>query len=173
MNDLRLIDAQTVRDNGYVHDNVLPDTIEVTVDRVQRTMLRKIMDKARGKGYYKEFLEKVANSPDAVPTPVSPVPLSLYDKELLEDFIQPYLVTCVDYRILFPINWRVRAKSVGKGQDANHQTVDISELVKLKDQMKQDCSDYAEDLREKLGEEDGACDSGPTRTTPWQSIKFR
>lgn len=173
MNDLRLIDAQTIRDSGYVHDNVLPKTIEITVDRVQRTMLRKVMDGVRGKGFYKEFLELVANSPDAVPTPATPVPLSTFNKELLEDYIQPYLVTCVDYRILFPLNWRARAKSVGKGQDVNHVTVDVSELIKLKDQMKQDSSDYAEDLRSKLGEEDGACNGSPQRTTPWQSLKFR
>lgn len=172
MNNTRLITAQAVKDNGYVHDNVLPGTIEVTIDRVQRTMLRKVMDGVKGKGYYEEFLDKVDNSPLAVPTPPSPVPLSAYDQELLDDYIQPYLVTCVDYKILFPSNWRVRAKSVGKGQDANHTPVDIKELVMLKDQMKQDSSDYAEDLRDKLREEDNSCET-TQQTTPWQSLKFR
>jgi len=164
MKKVMLIDVETVKENGYVHKNVLPETVRTTIRRVQQTMLKKVM----GNVLYADFLEKVSAS---LP-PTNPiVPLTAADVELLEDYIHPYLVACVDYRIVLPLTLRYRSKSVGKGTDTNHIPADMVEMVRLKDQMKEDVSNYAEELKDKLAGED--CAIADKTTTPWNSIKFK
>jgi hypothetical protein len=178
MKNVMLIKAEAVRESGYVHKNVLPDVISTTIMRVQQTMLKKVM----GKIIYNAFLDKVSNS---LPPSDPIVPLSSDDVELLGDYIQPYLVACVDYRIIYPLTLRARSKSVGKGQDENHAPADMVELIRLKDQMKQDVDAYREDLVDKLLDIENSCmpngidlrtghRTGHARpTTPWNGIKFR
>lgn len=176
-----LIDVESVKKLGYVHQNVLPDTISVTIRRVQETMLKRIM----GKKMYVDLLDKVSNS---LPPSNPIVPLDAITKELVEDYIQPYLVACVDYRIIYPLTIRSRSKSVGKGTDENHTPADLSELIKLKDQMRMDVDAYAENLLDKINCNSLLCDhlhedhdhsfhhnrgSRNGSTTPWNSIKFR
>lgn len=167
MKHVMLIDAESVKKLGYVHKNVLPDTVITTIRRVQQTMLKKVM----GNKAYNELMDKVSAS--LPPTPVI-IPLDAETKELIDDYIQPYLVACVDYRIIYPLTIRAKSKSVGKGTDENHTPADLVELIRLKDQMKQDVDSYREDLLDKLNETEDCCDSkGDKSTTPWNSIKFR
>jgi hypothetical protein len=166
MKNVMLIDVESVRKLGYVHKNVLPDTIQTTIVRVQQTMLRKVMGKSR----YDALLVKVSLSlPPTNPT----IPLDTQTKELIEDYIQPFLVACVDYRIIYPLTIRMRSKSVGKGTDENHTPSDVAELIKLKDQMRVDVDSYREDLVDKLAENDDCMAKGQRSTTPTNSIKFR
>ena len=175
MKNVMLIDVESVKKLGYVHQNVLPDTIAVTIRRVQETMLKSVM----GKKLYKDLIDEVSAS---LP-PTNPiVPLSNATKELIEEYIQPYLVACVDFRIIYPLTLRSRAKSVGKGTDDNHVPADIAELIKLKDQMRADVDSYAENLTDKLFHRLDPLAFGPhgrihgkegLSTTPWNSIKFR
>jgi hypothetical protein len=164
--NVMLIDAQGVKDLGYVHKNVLPHVISVTIRRVQEVMLKKVL----GKKKYLELLEKVAAS---LPPTDPLVPLDEATKELLEDYVQPYLVACVDYRIIFPLTHRARSKSVGSGVDENHTASDTNDLIKLKDQMRSDVDAYAEAIKEfLLGSQD--CDT-PTKSNQAVSpaIRFR
>jgi hypothetical protein len=143
MKNVMLIDVATVKKTGYVHENILPNTISTTIRRVQETMLKRVMTKFK----YIELLDKVSAS---LP-PTSPVvPLDAETEDLLTNYIQPYLVACVDYRIIYPLTIRHRSKSVGKGRDENHDPADLTELVRLKDQMAQDVKAYEEDLLDKL-----------------------
>ncbi len=166
MKNVMLIDSDSVKKLGYVHKNVLPDVIDTTIRRVQQTMLKRVM----GSKKYEELLLKVSNS---LPPTIPIVPLSAEDKLLIEDFIQPYLVACVDYRIIYPLTIRARSKSVGKGTDENHTPADMVELIRLKDQMKQDVDAYHEDLVEKLNGINELCEGKYESTTPWIAIKFR
>lgn len=165
MKNVMLIDVESVKKLGYVHQNVLPDTIAVTIRRVQQTMLKSVM----GKTAYEDLINKVSAS---LPPTTPIVPLSQETKDLIDDYIQPYLVACVDYRIIYPLTLRSRSKSVGKGTDENHVPADIAELVRLKDQMLSDVNAYAEMLIEKLN---ANCEGKNElkATTPWNSIKFR
>lgn len=165
MKNVMLIDVESVKKLGYVHQNVLPDTIAVTIRRVQQTMLKSVM----GKTAYEDLINKVSAS---LPPTTPIVPLTQETKDLIDDYIQPYLVACVDYRIIYPLTLRSRSKSVGKGTDENHVPADIAELVRLKDQMLSDVNAYAEMLIEKLNT---TCEGKNElkATTPWNSIKFR
>ena len=173
MKNVMLIDVESVKKLGYVHKNVLPDTISVTIQRVQMTMLKKVM----GKKAYDELITKVSAS--LAPTdPI--VPLDEATQELIDDYIQPYLVACVDYRIIYPLTIRSRSKSVGKGTDENHIPSDIAELIKLKDQMRVDVDAYRDELVEKLEDnlnaiilDDGTERKSTTPKNPWNNIKFR
>jgi hypothetical protein len=166
MKNVMLIDVESVKKLGYVHQNVLPDTIAVTIRRVQQTMLKSVM----GKTAYEDLINKVSAS---LPPTTPIVPLTPETKELIEDYIQPYLVACVDYRIIYPLTIRSRSKSVGKGVDENHTPADITELIKLKDQMRSDVDAYAEILLDKLNENSCESKNESRSTTPWNSIKFR
>lgn len=164
MKEVFFITPETVRNHGYTHKNVLPDTIKTTIKRVQAGMLRKVM----GKSSYDDLVTAVINS---LP-PTSPVvPLTDYQKELIDDYIQPYLVACVDYRIIYPLTLRHRSKGVGKGQDEGHIPADLTELIKLKDQMKQDVDTYAEMLVDFLKKE--TCDTPAKKVTLTTAIRFR
>lgn len=167
MSKVMLIDVAGVKRLGYVQDNVLPKLVEITIRRVQETMLRKVL----GTEYYNELILDVSKS---LP-PTSPiVPLSEERIELLENYIHPYLAACVDLKIVYPISFQIKSKSVGKGQDENHQTSDANEMIKLKDQLRQDVDAYREILLEKIQELQG-CEqtSKNVQTTPWNNIKFR
>lgn len=188
MTDVMLIDVDNVKKLGYVHKNVLPDTVTVTIKRVQVGMLRKLM----GRWAYDKLIAAVSAS--LPPTPVI-VPLTADLINLVENYVQPYLVACVDYRIIYPLTFRSRSKSVGKGTDENHVPAEIAELIKLKDQMLQDVTNYAELLQQQLCFLPGytyecnfdcfnECfhyhgDSNRHRLhrnktkTPWNAIKFR
>ena len=188
MSNVMLITAEKVRELGYIHKNVLPETITTTIKRVQLGMLRKLM----GRYGYDKLITDVSNSL----APTDPlIPLTADQVALLENYIQPYLVACVDYRIIYPLTIRSRSKSVGKGTDENHIPADISELIKLKDQMLQDATNYGDLLKEQLCFfpgytysctfdcfSDSSCcghyhnrDGNQDRetSTPWNAIKFR
>lgn len=162
-----LIDAEGVRKSGYTHKNVLPETIDTTIRRVQETMLRKVM----GRKAYEDLLAAVSSS---LP-PTNPIiPLTAETEDLLKSYIQPYIVAAVDYRIIYPLTFRHKSKSVGKGTDENHVPAELVELVKLRDQMRADMDTYEQELLEKLNGEQECCDkSSISSTTPWKSIKFR
>lgn len=175
MKNVMLIDVESVKKLGYVHQNVLPDTIAVTIRRVQETMLKSVM----GKKLYEDLINEVSAS---LPPTTPIVPISNETKELIEEYIQPYLVACVDFRIIYPLTIRSKAKSVGKGTDENHTPSDLAELIKLKDQMRADVDAYAENLTDKLfnrldplafGPHCHKHGNGSLSTTPWNSIKFR
>lgn len=141
--NVMLITVDQVKEMGYVHKNVLPDTIKTTIKRVQIGMLRKLM----GRWAYEALITDVSNSL----APTDPlVPLSDDKITLIEEYIHPYLTACVDYRIIYPLTLRSRSKSVGKGTDDNHVPADVTELIKLKDQMLSDVSNYAELLQQQL-----------------------
>lgn len=163
MKDVMLIDVEGVKKFGYVHDNVLPKTIKTTIKRVQLVMLRKLM----GATAYDELIAAVSES---LP-PTSPVvPLTAAQVELIEEYIQPYLAACVDFKIVYPLTLRARSKSVGKGTDENHEPAAIEDLKVLKDQMMKDVDALGDILREKLN---GKCTSTAKPKTPWNAIKFR
>lgn len=164
MKDVLLIDVEGIKKLGYVHDNVLPKTIQITIRRVQRVMLRRLM----GSKAYDDLVSAVSAS---LPPTVPIVPLTADQIELLEEYIHPYLAACVDYKIVYPLTLRSRSKSVGKGTDENHEAADLEGLKVLRDQMMKDVDAFAEALKEKL---EGNCSADSTNTkTPWNAIKFR
>ncbi len=166
MKNVMLIDVEGIKKFGYVHDNVLPKTITVTIQRVQLTMLRKLMGAT---AYDALILAVSASLPPTAPI----VPLTADQIVLIEEYIQPYLAACVDYKIVYPLTYRARSKSVGKGTDDNHEPSAVEELVKLKDQMLKDVDAFADLLLEKL-DSAASCDTQKSKTkTPWNSIKFR
>lgn len=169
MTDILLIPVSKVKELCYAHDNILPKTLTVGIKRVQHVMLRKLM----GAKEYDAFVTAVSNSPSAIPPVASPVALTPDQVDLLENYIHPYLAACIDYKIIYPLTFRARSKSVGKGTDENHEAAAIVELIRLKDELKQDIDAFAETLREKLNTSNG-CDSKGVKTeTPWDNIKFR
>lgn len=167
MKNVMLISSEDVKKDAYVQANVLPHTIDVTIRRVQRTMLKKVM----GKTAYNDLIDKVSAS---LPPTVPIVPLTTETKTLLEDYVQPYLCAAVDYKILLPLTIESKSTGAGKNKDENFDTAQLNELIRLRDQYKQDTAAYAEDLQEYLEEE---CEENEAksskRTTPWNSIKFR
>lgn len=163
--DVMLITAEKIRELGYVHDNVLPKTIKITIKRAQRTMLRPIM----GADAYDTLIAAVSAS---LPPTLIIVPLTADQIDLIDNYIQPYLAACVDYKIVVPLTIRHKSKSVGKGKDENHDAASKEDMIMLKNQMQQDVDAFAEILIEKLAST-ADCE-GETKSENWgNSIKFR
>ena len=165
MKDVMLITAEKVRELGYVHDNVLPKTIKITIKRAQRTMLRPLM----GATAYDDLVDAVSAS---LPPTVPVVALTAEQIDLIDNYIQPYLAACVDYKIVVPLTIRHKSKSTGKGKDENHEPSDKEDMVMLKDQMMKDVDAFAEALLEKLAATNG-CPASSKSENPWNNIKFR
>jgi hypothetical protein len=166
--NVMLIDAEGVKKLGYIHGNVLPHILDVTIRRVQTTMLKKVM----GKAAYEDLLDKVSAS--LPPTPII-VPLSPETEELLYDYVHHYIAAAVDYKIVLPLTIELRSKAAGKSSDENFDPAELKELIRLRDQFKQDLASYAEDLKEYLaGEcEDETTGGSASPTSSWNNIKFK
>lgn len=163
--DVMLITAEKIKELGYVHDNVLPKTIKITIKRAQRTMLRPVM----GATAYNTLIAAVSAS---LPPTTPVVPLTADQLDLINNYIQPYLAACVDYKIVVPLTIHSRSKSVGKGKDENHEAADKEDMIMLKNQMQQDVNAFEEILRDKLAEKDDC--KGKDKPENWgNSIKFR
>jgi len=167
MKNVMLIDAEGVKKLGYVQSNVLPHTVDVTIQRVQRTMLKKVMGKTR----YIDLLDKVSAS---LPPTAVIVPLDPETSELLYDYVHPYIAAAVDYKIVLPLTVQLRAAAAGKSKDENFDASELTELLRLRDQLKQDVAAFTEDLQEKL-EEDNNCETPAAKkgNSPWRNIKFK
>jgi hypothetical protein len=124
-------------------------------------MLKAVMGRER----YYELLQKVTASL----APTSPlVPLSVDDKDLLDNYIQPYIIAAVDLRIVTPLTTEIRSKSAGSGTDANHTAATSAELIRLQDQFRLDVAAYREELVHQLDKLDKNCplDENTTLKSP-------
>jgi hypothetical protein len=131
--EVQLISVEKIKRLGYVHANVGAALVEVTLRRAQSVALEPVLGAER----YKEITDAVAASMAVIPTPLSAI-----QTELLNDYIQPYLVAVVDLRICTPLLVRLRDKSPGNSTDENHQAASYTELVRLQDQFREDVSNY-------------------------------
>lgn len=126
-----LIRTQELKQIGFTNTNVNDNVVSTTLLRVQDTMLRPVI----GSELFKRLLDGVENNN-----------LNSDEIGLLDEYIKPYLISAVDWRITNHTLFEIRAKTTGKAQDVSIQPVSESELVRLQDHLRRDIETYKQML---------------------------
>lgn len=122
-----LIDVNTVKKIGFVNKNVDTELISTTLRRVQDTMLLPIL----GTTFYDRLQDGVEDND-----------LTADETHLLDFYITPFLCSAVDYRIINPLTYEIRSKTVGTTRDEHMTPISIAENNLLKDDLAKDCEVY-------------------------------
>lgn len=126
-----LIDIATIKELGFVNKNVENNLISTTLRRVQDTMLLPIL----GTGFYNRLCQGVEDDD-----------LNSDETALLNDYIAPYLIAAVDYRVVNPLTYAIHAKTVGTAKDEHITPITESENNLLKDDLSKDMEVYRKRL---------------------------
>lgn len=126
-----LIDIDTIKKIGFVNSNVENNIISTTLRRVQDTMVRPIL----GSSLYKRLLEGIDASD-----------LTADETTLLNDYVAPVLIAGVDLRIINPLTYEIRSKTVGTTRDEYMTPVTESENNRLSDELRRDFEVYKSSL---------------------------
>jgi hypothetical protein len=126
-----LIDNDTLKKRGFVNKNVEGSILTTTLERVQDTMLVPVI----GTQFFKRLVTGVKNSN-----------LTADETTLLNEYIAPFLIAAVDYRIGNHLTYELRSKTAGKSGDAYITPLDRSEIVALNDDLRKDVERYKEQL---------------------------
>ena len=122
-----LISTAKIKQKGYVNKNVESDLVTTTLRRVQDTMLVPVL----GTTFFKGLLDRQETST-----------LTVEEQALLDDYIAPFLIAAVDYKIVPHLNTKIRSKTVGKVQDEHISPTDGGETLKLQDDLRKDMIVY-------------------------------
>lgn len=122
-----LIDIDTIKEKGFVNGNVENNIISTTLTRVQDTMLLPIL----GTSFFQRLLTGVDDND-----------LTADEEALLDDYIAPFLIAAVDYRIVNPLTYEIRSKTAGTTRDEHMNPLTIAENNMLKDDLSKDMEVY-------------------------------
>ncbi len=122
-----LINIDTIKEKGYTNYNVEDNIISTTITRVQDTMLKPIL----GSSLFDRLLQGVDNND-----------LNADEDNLLENYITPYMIAAVDYRVINPLTYEIRSKTAGTTRDEHMNPLTQSENNLLKDDLSQDLEVY-------------------------------
>jgi len=139
-----LADLKALKKIGFTNSNVEDGVLLTTLRRVQDMHLRPIL----GTSFYKRLLQGVADSD-----------LNADETALLNDYIFPYLVATVDYRIVKPSTFQIRAKTTGTLQDSHINPITTADRLAMEDDLLQDSDGYRDIL---IGHLQDNCDKFPT-----------
>jgi hypothetical protein len=126
-----LIDNDTLKKRGFVNKNVESSILTTTLERVQDTMLVPVI----GTPFFKRLVTGVKDDD-----------LTTDEETLLNEYIAPFLIASVDYRIGNHLTYELRSKTAGKSGDAYITPLDRSEILALNDDLRKDVERYREQL---------------------------
>lgn len=122
-----LIPISLIKNKGYTQKNVNDDVITTTLRRVQDINLKTIL----GTTFYKRLLDGVENSN-----------LNTDETTLIDEYIAPYLVCQVDFRVTNHLAFEIRNKTVGTTDDQYQKTASDVNMGKLQDDLRSDSKEY-------------------------------
>jgi hypothetical protein len=143
-----LINIDTIKERGYTNYNVEDNIVATTIIRVQDTMLKPIL----GTSLFNRLIEGVNNSD-----------LNANEETLLDDWITPWLIASVDYRIIKHLTYEIRSKTAGTTRDEHMNPLTESEMNSLSDDLFKDIDVYRLQLIGYLKEN---CDIYPEYNNP-------
>ena len=125
------ISDNNVKEKGLIHENVDTKLIKAAVRRAQDIELDQVLGSC--------LLAKLDSDigTDAVS--------GVYE-DLLKNYIQPYLIVCVEYRTTrYSLN-KIRNKATGKDTDSNFQPLSREEMISFNDNLHNDSESYKSKL---------------------------
>ena len=126
-----LIDIATIKKIGFVNKNVDDPIIATTLRRVQDTLILPIL----GTPFFKRLLQGITDED-----------LTADEVLLLNDYIAPFIIAGVDYRIVNALTYETRSKTVGTSRDEHINPVTIQENLMRTDDLKRDYETYRDSL---------------------------
>lgn len=120
MAQLYFINIEDLKDESLIHDNVETKTLRVILKRCQRHHLTKML----GVALYDELLP-LADSGGG----------NAIQKELFEDWLNPFLIIKVEEMAALNFNIEIRNKSVGTSNDEYQTAADMQTIDKFKNDL--------------------------------------
>lgn len=129
--DAYLIDSDDLKAISLINNNVEDSIIRVTIQRVQKAVVRPIL----GTLLYKRLVKGIEDSD-----------LNADEVILLEDYIAPLMAAACDRKAINHTTYQIRNKTTGKGLDPNITAVDQGENLRLDNDIRQDIEVAKDDL---------------------------
>lgn len=130
--DLRfIISIDKIKEVGYTNTNVEDNIISTTLLRVQDINLRPIL----GTSFFKRILQGVEDED-----------LTVNETTLITDFIHPWIIAMVDYKVTNHLLLEIRSKTVGSSNDQYMSSADERQMLKLQDDLLSDANSYKDVL---------------------------
>ena len=126
-----VIPINLIKNKGYTQKNVNDDVLTTTLRRVQDINLQNIL----GTTFYKAILDGVKNTT-----------LTADEIVLVDDYIAPYLVAQVDYRVTNHLAFEIRNKTTGTTDDQYQKTASDPNMSKIQDDLRDDANHYKNTL---------------------------
>jgi hypothetical protein len=139
-NDLiYFLTTDELKARGIIHGNVEDTVLTVLIERTQRLKIRPVL----GGVLYKKLLAdiKAYNNGNS---PSTPIPADY--KTLLEDYILPALIPMVEKKATVHLNYKMRNKAVGSGNDEFIRANNRQETADLQDDLEDDIADMRNEL---------------------------
>tara|TARA_R110000782_G_scaffold234909_4_gene320971 strand:+ start:2475 stop:2987 length:513 start_codon:yes stop_codon:yes gene_type:complete len=122
-----IIPVELIKNKGYTQKNVNDDVLTTTLRRVQDINVRPIL----GTTFFKRILNGVEASD-----------LNADEILLIDEYIAPFLVAQVDYRVTNHVAFEIRNKTVGTSDDQYISTADRPDMKDLRDDLSSDAVVY-------------------------------
>lgn len=122
-----VIPISLIKNKGYTQKNVNDDVLTTTLRRVQDINLRPIL----GTTFFKRLLKGVELSN-----------LNGDETTLINEYISPYLVCQVDFRVTNHLAFEIRNKTVGTTDDEYQKTASDTNMGKIQDDLRSDANEY-------------------------------
>jgi hypothetical protein len=156
MKNVLLIGVKLVKAESVIENNVDDKLLQKTINTVQETQLKPIL----GKGVYETVCgytnDKITNTAFQIPEPY---------KELVEDYIQPYLVNATTAEFIAVSAMKVSNKGLQKLNDNSSTSVSVADLEAYKNIYDNHTTTYKQALINFLQSSNLLPLNGDTNTT--------
>jgi len=149
MNEYRntlLVSAKELKNSNTLFSaNVDDNYLSSTIVTVQEVYLEQVTGTALYHKLQQLVYNQIANQEDGIYSTGN----ENY-RELLEEFVKPYLKARATVDILYPITYKIRNMGVVKSSDTNIQPVDLNDIKYLEKQYSVYVADYEQRLSKYL-----------------------
>ena len=122
-----IIPISLIKSKGYTQRNVSDDILTTTLRRAQDIELKNIL----GTTFFKRILQGVEDDD-----------LNADEVKLIDEYIAPFIVAQVDYRVTNPLTFEIRNKTYGTTDDEYQKTPDQKNRNEGRDDLKSDADSY-------------------------------
>lgn len=126
-----LIDTASVKELGYIQENVRDSILKVVIRRAQDFVIRPIL----GTKLFERLKTGIINDD-----------LNANETTLLNDYIAPCIAAACDAKAINALTYELRAETAGKAKDEHIEAVSESENSRLFDDIDGDVLGYREIL---------------------------
>ena len=129
------ISEQALKDNSIINENVDMKVLLPTIKLAQEKFMLPIL----GTGLYNE-----------IKTQVSAATVSVLNKTLLDDYIQPALIWWIMAEAPMPLTYKFMNKSVATRSSENASAASLNDLLKLEERFKDNAEWYSQRITNYL-----------------------